>query len=54
MRLAYGIRRVRGISMQRQDELHADTGGIGYRLYSWVDGKLLLGAAAVLRQHSAT
>jgi HK97 family phage major capsid protein len=54
MRLAYGIRRVRGISMARQDELHADVGQIGYRLFSRVDGKPLLGAAAIIGAHSAT
>jgi HK97 family phage major capsid protein len=54
MKLAYGVRRVREISMQRQDELHADTGGVGYRLYTRVDGKPLLAAAAIIGQHSAT
>jgi HK97 family phage major capsid protein len=54
MRLAYGIRRVRGISMARQDELHADVGQIGFRLFSRVDGKPLLGAAAIIGAHSAT
>jgi HK97 family phage major capsid protein len=52
--LAYGIRRVREISMQRQDELHADTGGVGYRLYTRVDGKPLLAAAAIIGAHSAS
>jgi HK97 family phage major capsid protein len=54
MALAYGVRRVRGISLQRQDELHADTGGIGFRLFARVDGKPLLGAAAIIGAHSAT
>jgi hypothetical protein len=40
--------------MQRQDELHADSGGIGFRLFTRVDAKPLLAAAAVVGQHSAT
>jgi HK97 family phage major capsid protein len=54
MALAYGVRRVRAISMQRQDELHADSGGIGFRLFTRVDGKPLLAAAAIIGAHSAT
>ena len=53
-RLGYGVRRVRDISIQRQVELHADTGGIGYRLFSRVDGKPLLPAAVLIGAHSAT
>ena len=49
-----GVRRVRDISIQRQVELHADTGGIGYRLFSRVDGKPLLPAAVLIGAHSAT
>jgi HK97 family phage major capsid protein len=51
---AYGIRRVRQIGMQRQDELHADTGGVGYKLFARVDGRPLLSAAAIIGAHSAT
>jgi HK97 family phage major capsid protein len=54
MALAYGVRRVRAISMQRQDELHADSGGIGFRLFTRVDAKPLLAAAAIIGAHSAT
>jgi HK97 family phage major capsid protein len=53
-RLGYGVRRVRDISIQRQVEIHADTGGIGYRLFSRVDGKPLLPAAVLIGAHSAT
>jgi HK97 family phage major capsid protein len=51
---AYGIRRVNQIGMQRQDELHADTGGVGYKLFARVDGRPLLSAAAIIGAHSAT
>ena len=54
MKLAYAVGRVRNISMQRQDELHADTGGVGYRLFARVDGKPTLAAAAIIGAHSAT
>jgi HK97 family phage major capsid protein len=54
MRLAYGVRRVREVSMARQDEIHADTGGVGFRLFTRVDGKPLLAAAAIIGAHSAT
>jgi HK97 family phage major capsid protein len=53
-RLGYGVRRVRDISLKRQSELHADTGGIGYRLFSRTDGKPLLPAAVLIGAHSAT
>lgn len=48
MQLAYGVRRVRGIGLQRQDELHADNGQVRYRLFTRVDGKPLLGTAAII------
>jgi HK97 family phage major capsid protein len=51
---AYGVRRVNQIGMQRQDELHADTGGVGYKLFARVDGRHLLSAAAIIGAHSAT
>jgi HK97 family phage major capsid protein len=53
-RLGYGVRRVRDISLKRQEELHADTGGVGYRLFSRVDGKPLLPAGVIIGAHSAT
>jgi HK97 family phage major capsid protein len=53
-RLGYGVRRVRDISLKRQVEIHADTGGIGFRLFSRVDGKPLLPAAVIIGAHSAT
>jgi HK97 family phage major capsid protein len=51
---AYCIRRVNQIGMQRQDELHGDTGGVGYRLFARVDGRPLVSSAAVIGVHSAT
>jgi HK97 family phage major capsid protein len=51
---AYGIRRVNQIGMHRQDELHSDTGGVGYKLFARVDGRPLLSAAAIIGAHSAT
>lgn len=54
MRLAYGVRRVRDVSLKRQDEIHSDLGQIGYRLFARVDGRPLLGAAAIIGAHSAT
>jgi len=53
MALAYGVRRVRGVGLVRQDQLHSDLGQVGYRMFSRVDGKPLLGAAAIIGQHSA-
>jgi HK97 family phage major capsid protein len=51
---AYMIRRVDGFSMQRQNELHSDNGQVGFRGYERVDGRVVLAAAAVALQHSAT
>jgi HK97 family phage major capsid protein len=51
---AYGIRRVNQIGRQRQDEIHSDSGLIGYKLFARVDGRPLLSAAAIIGAHSAT
>ena len=53
-KLAYGIRRVNGVSIQRQDELHSDSGQIGFRGWSRVDGRVLIADAARILAHSAT
>jgi HK97 family phage major capsid protein len=53
-KIGYGIRRVDGFSIQRQDKLHADTGAIGYRGWSRVDGRVLVADALRILQHSAT
>jgi HK97 family phage major capsid protein len=51
---AYYIRRVTGFGLQRQNELHSDTGQVGFRAYERVDGRVVLAAAAVAVKHSAT
>lgn len=53
-KLGYGIRRVMPLALQRQEELHSDTGGVGYRMFSRVDGKPLLTDALRILAHSAT
>ena len=53
-KIAYGIRRVNDVSMQRQDELHSDVGQIGFRGWSRVDGRVLIADAARILAHSAT
>lgn len=52
--LTYLIRRVRGIGMQRQNELHSDNGQIGFRSYERLDGRVVLADAARAMAHSAT
>jgi HK97 family phage major capsid protein len=53
-KLAYGIRRVNGIGLQRQDELHSDSGQVGYKSFHRADGRPLLADAARILAHSAT
>jgi len=53
-KLGYGIRRVNGVSIQRQDEIHSDSGQVGYRCFQRVDGKVLLADALRVVAHSAT
>lgn len=53
-RRGYTVRRVRGVGMQRQNELHSDNGQIGFRAYERVDGKVTLAAAIIALAHSAT
>lgn len=52
--IAYGIRRVRAIGLQRQLELHSDQGQVGFKGFARVDGKPLLTDAARILAHSAT
>lgn len=54
IRLAYSVRRVAGVSVQRLDELHSDNGQRGYRARERVDGRVTLGDAARALAHSAT
>ena len=51
---AYVVRRVAGIGVQRQDELHSDNGQLGFRSFHRVDGRVAIAAAGVTLQHSAT
>jgi HK97 family phage major capsid protein len=53
-KVADGVRRVNGIGIQRQDELHSDNGQVGYRAFFRVDGRPLLADAARILAHSAT
>jgi HK97 family phage major capsid protein len=50
----YMIRRVTGFGIQRQNELHSDSGQVGFRGYERVDGRVVLAAAAIALAHSAT
>ncbi len=51
---AYTIRRVTGFGVQRQNELHSDSGQVGFRAYERVDGRVVLAAAGIGIKHSAT
>jgi len=51
---AYRVRRVQGVGIQRQSELHSDQGQVGFRAFERVDGKVVLSAAGVGLKHSAT
>jgi HK97 family phage major capsid protein len=54
IRMAYSIRRVAGISVQRLEELHSDNGQLAYRGRERVDGRVALADAARVLAHSAT
>jgi HK97 family phage major capsid protein len=54
VRLAYAIRRVSGVSVQRLEELHSDNGQLGFRGRERVDGRVMLSDAARVLAHSAT
>lgn len=51
---AYWIRRVNGIYMQRQNELHSDNGQVGFRAYLRLDGKVVLADALRVITFAAT
>lgn len=51
---AYWIRRVNGVFMQRQNELHSDNGQVGFRAYLRVDGKVVLADALRVVAFAAT
>lgn len=50
----YTIRRVNGVFMQRQNELHSDSGQVGFRAYLRLDGKVLLADALRIITFAAT
>jgi HK97 family phage major capsid protein len=54
MKRAYGIRRVNGVTLPRQEEIHSDSGLVGLRAYARCDGRPLLADAARILAHSAT
>ena len=50
----YWIRRVGGVFMQRQNELHSDNGQVGFRAYLRMDGKVVLADALRVVTFAAT
>jgi HK97 family phage major capsid protein len=50
----YWIRRVNGVFMQRQNELHSDNGQVGFRGYVRVDGRVVLPEALRVIAYAAT
>jgi HK97 family phage major capsid protein len=54
IRRGYMIRRVNGFSLQRQQELYSNNGQVGFRGFERVDGRVVLAAAMLVLQHSAT
>jgi HK97 family phage major capsid protein len=53
-RRTYMVRRVTGFGIQRQNELHSDSGQVGFRGFERVDGRVVLAAAGIALAHSAT
>jgi HK97 family phage major capsid protein len=54
IRQGYRIRRVAGVGLQRQNELHSDNGQVGFRGWDRVDGKPVLTDAVRVLQQAAT
>ena len=52
--VGYAVRRVRGLGVHRQTELHSDSGQIGYRLFQRADGRVVLADALRILTNSAT
>ncbi len=50
----YAVRRVRGLGVQRQDELHSDNGQVGLRLFTRLDGRGVNADALRILVDSAT
>jgi HK97 family phage major capsid protein len=51
---AYCVRRVRGVGVERLEELYSENGQVGYKAAARVDGRPTLAAAAIIGAHSAT
>lgn len=52
--LAYTVRRVRGLGVQRQLEVHSDNGPIGYRAFLRLDGRPTVLEAGLVLRNSAS
>jgi HK97 family phage major capsid protein len=52
--LGYAVRRVRGLGIKRQDEMHSDNGQVGYVLSERVDGRVVLADALRILVNSAS
>ena len=52
--VGYAVRRVRGLGVHRQTEIHSDSGQIGYRLFTRVDGRVVIADALRILTNSAT
>ncbi len=50
----YTVRRVVGLGLHRQVELHSDNGQVGYRMFSRLDARVVLADALRVLAHSAT
>ena len=48
--LGYAIRRVKGVGVERLEELYAENGQLGFRAFERVDGRPTLAAAADRRE----
>jgi Phage capsid family len=51
---AYVVRRTSGVAVQRLEELHSDSGQLGFRGAARVDGRVVLSDAARALTHSAS
>ena len=52
--LAYTVRRVRGLGVQRIMEMHSDNGQIGYRAFQRLDGRPTVLEAGLVLRHAAS
>jgi len=52
--LGYLVRRVRGVAVQRQEEIFSNTGQLGFRAFERLDGRVILADALRILVNSAT